>query len=302
VVRMQPCVQNQGYAVGLVAVAALAKGGNVRAVNLGPIQDRLVRMGILDAAARGPDPFPVADAVLDAAVAAEPQTHRDLAVIFAHRDRSLPLLRVALTKAEEIARRELIAVILGLMGDSSGSKVLADAVSSRPWDQGWNYRGMDQFEASRSPLDSLLWAVAGAPVAELFTPVLAKLQDLANWRRLTLQLELSHAQSVAAVCVAMKQFDLKKELPPLLARMLGFHQIAGNHQSNWDAVFSDQPRCVNHNEARNRALRELALAVGLWKCGDHEGVGRVVLDRYASDWRGPLAHHARAVLETGKPR
>jgi NADPH-dependent 2,4-dienoyl-CoA reductase/sulfur reductase-like enzyme len=300
VVRMQPCVQNQGYAVGLVAVAALGKGGNIRAVDLGPIQDRLVKMGILDSSAWNPDPFPVGDAALDAAVLAEPHTHRDLAAIFAHRDRALPRLRAALTAAKDGARRERLAVILGLMGDSSGSNVLAEAVSSRSWDQGWNYRGMDQFEASRSPLDSLLWAVAGAPTAELFSPVLVKVQDLSNYRRLALQLELSHAQSIAAVCSAMSSFDAKREFPPLLARMLGFHQIAGNHQSDWEAVFCDQPRCVNHNEARNRALRELALAVGLWKCGDHEGAARVVLDRYASDWRGPLAHHARAVLESGE--
>jgi hypothetical protein len=82
--------------------------------------------------------------------------------------------------------------------------------------------------------------------------------------------------------------------------MLTFHQVTGNHQYDWDTVFSDQPRCVNHNEARSRALRELALAVGLWKCGDREGAARQVLERYASDWRGPLAHNARAVLESGR--
>ena len=136
-------------------------------------------------------------------------------------------------------------------------------------------------------------------MAEFFAPVLRKLQELADYKRLALLLELSHVQSIAAACGAMSSFDTKREFPLLLARMLGFHQIAGNHQSDWETVFCDQPRCVNHNEARNRALRELALAVGLWKCGDHEGVARLVLDRYASDWRGPLAHHARAVLESG---
>jgi hypothetical protein len=115
-----------------------------------------------------------------------------------------------------------------------------------------------------------------------------------------LLLELSHAQSISAACGALSPFDARREFPPLLARMLGFHQITGNHQSDWEAVFGDQPRCVNHNEARNRALRELALAVGLLKCGDHDGLGRLVVERYAADWRGPLAHYARAVLETGR--
>lgn len=296
VVRMQPCVQNQGFAAGLVAVAALDKGGRIRDVALGPIQERLVGMGILEPSARMADPFPVSDTVLGAAVASEPHTHKDLALLFAHRERALPRLRSALDAGGNPARRERLAVILGLLADSAGSSVLAQAISSRPWDHGWNYRGMDQFEASRSPLDSLLWAAAGAPVVELFPIVLEKLRQLADHHRLALVVELSHAQSIAAACAAYANFDVGKEFPPLLARMLCFHQLSGNHQSDWDAVFSDQPRCVNHNEARNRALRELALAVGLWKCGDHNGAGLLVLERYARDWRGPLAHHARAVL------
>jgi hypothetical protein len=296
VVRMQACVQNQGYAAGLVAVAALGKSGSVRGVDLGPVQQRLVRMGILDPRALDPDPFPVSDAVLDGAISAEPHGHRDLAVMFAHSARTLPKLRAALAGAQGAERRERLAMILGLMGDPSGSSVLAQAIASRQWDQGWNYRGMDQFEASRTFLDSLLWAAAGAPVAGLLASVLEKLQQLADCKRLALQVELSHAQSIAAACAALAPFDRDKEFPPLLARMLGFHQIAGNHQADWDAVFSDQPRCVNHNEARNRALRELALAVGLFRCGDQDGMARLVLERYAADWRGPLAHHARAAL------
>jgi hypothetical protein len=296
VVRMQPCVQNQGFAAGLVAAAAAAHDGRVRAVELGPIQARLVAMGILDEAARAPDPFCPTDAALDAAVAAEPPTYRDLAMLFAHRERALPRLRDALPATADTTRRVRLAVLLGLMGDTAGSSVLAEAIASRDWDRGWNYRGMDQFEASRSPLDSLLWAAAGAPAAGLFGPVLGKLTDLAEWHRLALELELSHAQAVAAACAALAPFDRQGQFPPLLARMLQFHQVTGNHQSDWDSVLSDQPRCVNHNETRSRALRELALAVGLLRCGDCNGVGRRVVERYARDWRGPLAHHARSVL------
>jgi hypothetical protein len=300
VVRMQPCVQNQGYAAGLVAVAALAHEGRIRDIPLAPIQDRLVAMGILEPWARTADPFPVDDAVLARAVASEPPEHRALALLFAHRDRALPRLRDALAAATNPVRRVRLAMLLGLMGDAAGSAVLAEAIAKQPWDPGWNYRGMDQFEASRTPLDSLLWAAAGAASETLLPAVSGKLEQLADYVRLALQLELSHAQAMAAACAALSRHDTQKTFPPLLARMLGFHQVTGNHQSDWNAVFSDQPRCVNHNEARNRALRELALAVGLFRCGDHNGMARQVLERYADDWRGPLAHHARSVLRSDK--
>jgi hypothetical protein len=298
VLRMQPCVQNQGYAAGLVAAAAVATGGRIRDVDFAPIQRRLIAMGVLDEAACAPDPFPLGGAALDAAVAAEPHAHRDLAVLFAHADRARPRLRSALAGAGEPARRERLAVLLGLMGDAAASATLTAAIAARGWDRGWNYRGMDQFGASRSELDTLLWAAAGAPTAELFPAVLGKLQALAEWHSIAADVNLSHAQAISAACAALARFDAQRQFPPLLARLLTFHLVTGNHQTDWDAVFSDQPRAVNHNEARSRALRELALAVGLFACGDHDGAAGVVLERFARDWRGPLAHHARAALES----
>jgi hypothetical protein len=299
VLRMQPCVQNQGYAAGLVASAAVDTDGRIRAVDLPAIQQRLIAIGILDEASRAADPFPVSDATLHAAAADTP-THRNLAVLFAHRERACPLLRTALANADATEQRERLAMLLGLMGDPAGAEALGAALNARPWDQGWNYRGMGQFSASRSLVDSLLWAAAGAPTEALFPAVLAKLQALAHRERLELQLELSHAQAIAAACAAFAPYDTQAQCAPLLARLLGNDQVAGNHQSDWEAVFSDQPRCVNHNEARSRALRELALAAGLYGYGDHNGMAQRVLHRYARDWRGPLAHHARAVLAEGK--
>jgi hypothetical protein len=48
--------------------------------------------------------------------------------------------------------------------------------------------------------------------------------------------------------------------------------------------------------ARNRALRELHLARGLFLAGDRNGRGRAILETYAQDLRGIFARHARAVL------
>lgn len=297
VVRMQPCVQNQGYAVGLVAAAAVSKKTAIRQLDLISIQNRLIKMEIIDEPARADDPFPLSDDKIASALSSLPLTHKAAAILLSHPESALPQIRSALKQTADPANLLQLATLLGLMGDKTGSPILAAELAQRSWDQGWNFRGMHQFEASRSPLDSLLWAAAGAPAKELYQPVLSLTQKLSEWHRLNLQLELSHAQAIAAACSALIEFDADKQFAPLLARMLLSDQVAGNHQSDWDAVFSDQPRSINYNESRNRALRELSLAAGLFKCGDLQGCARRVLLKYARDWRGPLAHHAKAVLE-----
>jgi hypothetical protein len=48
---------------------------------------------------------------------------------------------------------------------------------------------------------------------------------------------------------------------------------------------------------RVEPLREIVLARALYRCGDHEGLGRRILEQYTQDLRGHLARHAKAVLE-----
>ena len=47
---------------------------------------------------------------------------------------------------------------------------------------------------------------------------------------------------------------------------------------------------------RNRELKELLVARGLYACGDFEGRARGVLERYKKDLHGHYARHARAIL------
>ena len=51
--------------------------------------------------------------------------------------------------------------------------------------------------------------------------------------------------------------------------------------------------------SRRISLRELLLARALYRCGDHNGLGKTILTEYTKDLRGHLARHAKAVLETG---
>jgi hypothetical protein len=51
---------------------------------------------------------------------------------------------------------------------------------------------------------------------------------------------------------------------------------------------------------RNRSLKELVLARALYRCGDHEGLGKQILTTYANDLRGHYATHAKAILLEGR--
>jgi hypothetical protein len=45
--------------------------------------------------------------------------------------------------------------------------------------------------------------------------------------------------------------------------------------------------------------RDLTLARVLYRLGDHEGLGKSILQQYARDIRGHYARHAQAVLKEG---
>jgi len=45
-------------------------------------------------------------------------------------------------------------------------------------------------------------------------------------------------------------------------------------------------------------LTQLLLARALYRCGDYKGIGKQVLETYARDLRGPIADHARMILES----
>ena len=51
---------------------------------------------------------------------------------------------------------------------------------------------------------------------------------------------------------------------------------------------------------RNRALKELFLAGALYRCGDQDGLGRTLLERYAVGLQAHYARYAYEVLQSRK--
>jgi hypothetical protein len=166
----------------------------------------------------------------------------------------------------------------------------AEAKKAEQWDKGWNYRGMGQFGSAFSPLDGLLVALARTRDRRALPPVLEKLALLDD------KAEFSHHRAVGLACELIGDPAAAKPLAELLAKpgMTGYA-----HHTVQDAIDRGAPGGTNAEQTRRESLRELMLARALFRCGDHQGVGRKILEAYAQDLRGHLARHAQAVLDEG---
>jgi len=285
VIRMQPDVQNQGYAAGRVAATAALSGSALRDVDVGKLQQHLVEVGILACeVVDHEDSFPLDDAAFARAVEAGIDEYLGLAVIFSDPGRSLPLLRRAYGDAPTPERGLRYAHVLGLLGDATGVDALMAGVDGEAWDQGWHYTGMGQFGFSLSPVDSMLAALGRAGDRRALPVILRKLEALRP------EQEFSHIRAMTLALEAMPT----PEATPRLAELL--ERVGGNAIVDMaEAVRHPAPDRCDTSE-RNRELKELLLARGLLACGDHQEKGREVLLAYSEDLHGHYARHARALL------
>jgi len=180
VIRMQPCVQNQGYAAGRVAAAAARSASTVRQVDLNAVQEHLVRTECLPPDVLDhEDSFPLPRERVAKAVANVADGYKDLEVLLAQPRQALPLLRQAYEAARSEEAKRIYAHILGMMHDATGTDTLIHTVRDiDTWDAGWNFRGMGQFGRSVSPLDSYLIALGRTRSPEALAPILAKVRLL----------------------------------------------------------------------------------------------------------------------------
>ena len=65
------------------------------------------------------------------------------------------------------------------------------------------------------------------------------------------------------------------------------------------ATDNEPPPATASRENRSQAVRELMAARALYRCGDHDGLGKKTLTEYTNDLRGHFARHAFAVLHNG---
>lgn len=126
IIRMQPDVQNTGYAVGCAAALAAAQGGDCRSVDVKALQRKLVREGRLPEKALTWTDRTVSDDALAQAVRSIADDYRGAALALSERTRAIPLLKAAFAAAKETTARFRYAHVLGVLGEDDGAELLAD--------------------------------------------------------------------------------------------------------------------------------------------------------------------------------
>ncbi|MEZ6090768.1 MAG: FAD-dependent oxidoreductase [Pirellulaceae bacterium] len=284
ILRMQACVQNQGYAAGMAAAMAAAENSSLRSINLDALQKHLVEIGSLEAdVLNQQDASPPDSEQLAAAVASVIHDYRGLSIILDQSEAALPLLKQAYAKASSKDDQLVYANILGMLGDATGSDSLINEIEESSWDEGWNFRGMGQYGGSISRLDSHLIALGKSGDPRSLDVVLKKLQTL------DASTEFSHHRAVA---MALETIADRRAARPL-AELLRKDGMTGH------AILDIQTDvATSGNETRSQPLREIILARALYRCGDHNDVGKNILETYQKDLRGLFAKHADAVLRS----
>ena len=139
VIRMQPCLQGQGYAVGYLAATAVKSGVVVRNTDMKSIQEHLVKMGNLPARVlTDKDNFPLPELLFRKSVASLKNNFEGLEVLLTDYEKSQPLLKEAFKRSNMPEEQLAIAQVLAMMGSAEGFTILANEINkSESWDEGW---------------------------------------------------------------------------------------------------------------------------------------------------------------------
>ena len=291
-VRMQPDMQNLGYATGVAAAMAAKAGTLVRHIDIRALQKHLIEIGNLKPGVLDQqDSYPALAEQIAAVAKNLPKKREAAAVLFAQPEQAVPQLQKAYSKAAEKDRLDY-ALVLGVLGDATGLEpLMAEVRRAAQWDAGWNYKGMGQFGNALSPLDACIVALGRTGDRRAVPVVLEKL------RTLTAADAFSHHRAVGLALEMLGDPAAARPLADLLAKP----GISGYVHATVDvAIEREAPGGTNAEETRRNSIRELLLARALFRCGDYHGQGRKILEAYTHDLRGHLARHAQAVLETGK--
>ena len=284
--RMQPDVQNAGYAAGVAAAMAAENGTELRAIDVKELQKHLVDKGIIPEEVlswednAGVDTERWLTAVRDMG-----DGYKGVSVVLSDPARAVPALRDAYAKATTPSARLVYAHVLGILGDATGADTLAGQVSGRDPQIAINAQGLAAFGRRMSERDSFIVALGRTRSPLALEPLLGELAKVnagtppAHVRALSLALEALGDPRAA----------------PALAAALAKPGISGWARSG--AAAATPSGGFGSSPENGRCLRELNLARALYACGDHEGVARKILEAYAADLRGVFALHARAVLK-----
>lgn len=289
VIRMQPCLQNQGYAVGWAAAMASKNDQKIRYVDIKQLQKELVYLGSLpEHVLTDKDNYPPPYEKIQQAAQTVTDDLKGLEMVLWDKERGITALsdqyHLSMNKKDKL----VYARILGMLGEPIGWQELIKAIDSyEDWDEGWNFRGMGQFGRSISYLDSLIIAAGRTQRTEVL-PSIFRLME-----KLTPDSHFSHFRAVA---IALETIGDREAAEPLF-RVLEMPGVRGHAMPDIETAKELTPADRNDVSTRNNSLRELILGRALYKCGDFNGAGNQILNDYSKDLRGHYYRHAKGVLE-----
>ncbi|MDD4145462.1 MAG: FAD-dependent oxidoreductase, partial [Prolixibacteraceae bacterium] len=289
VIRMQPCLQNQGYAVGMAAAVASQNNQKVRYIDLKALQKRLVEMENLpEQVLTDQDNFPPPYHKIQEAAELVVNDLEGLETILWDKEKGISAITDKFYFTQNEAHKLVYARILGMLGRPDGWRELIKAIESfDEWDEGWHFTGMGQFGKSISYLDSLIIAAGRTKKTETLPSILRMAE------KLTPESHFSHFRAVA---IALETIGDPKGAEPLF-RILEMPGVRGHSMQDIRTAKKMTPANKNDVSTRNNSLRELILGRALYKCGDFNGVGNHILNDYSKDLRGHYFRHAQGVLQ-----
>ena len=293
--RMQPDLQNQGYALGVVAATAVKDGVALRDVDIRKVQRILVDVGNLaETVLTDTDNYESRRTGLTEAVKklGESEEFEGASFIFWYPEEGKKLVREAFDRATDKKAKEIYAQVLAVMGDPVGIDLLIEKVKAyEKWDAGWNFVGMGQFGQALSPLDRLIIALGRAGDKRAVPVIVDKLNQLTHSH------EFSHYR---ACSLALEMLGDKSAAPALATALkkpgvMGYVHSSIELAKKWDQA---DPRAATGEKSRRDSLLEIGLARVLYRLGDsEEKLGEKILADYAkNDLRGHFNRHARMVL------
>ena len=225
---------------------------------------------------------------LKAAAKTVTDQYKGLEVLLTDPGRCRSLMRVEIDRRKSDGEQLILASILCMLGDSSHASVLEKAIRDYDkWDAGWHYTGMGQFGSCLSRLDALIMALGNAKKVSTLPAILEKAALLQP------ENTFSHFRAIAMATEAIGSQKAKEQL----AALLSIPGIRNHSMTNYTEARRVVVPGTDDTSTRNAALKELHLAKALYRCGDHNGMARKVLERYA---HGLQAHYARYAYETLK--
>ena len=284
--RMQPEVQNAGYAAGTAAAMAAQADVALRDLDVKELQRHLVGIGALpEEVLTWVDNFQMDEESWLTTVRGLADGYKGVSWVLTDRERALPALRDAYAKATAPSAKLVYAHVLGILGDATGAETLARQIDGRDPEIRLNPKGLPAFGRRMSERDSFIVALGRTKSPLAVKPLLAELAKIDQ------RSPVAHVRALTLACEQVAD----PALAPALAAALQKDGVGGWSRKGAAAVtpaggFGSSPET-------GRCLRELNLARALLACGDHEGLARKTLEKYAADGRGVFAQNARAILQ-----